>query len=144
MRTIGFALSLVLLTSGLPAQSTAGLFSAKTLRCEFVLTVAGEMQGDTPTMTTTRRSSELIFDQIDITAGTGRLIGNAAAADVSVIAGDNGITLLELTGAGNLLVTVVHLAKDSLGRFKAVTSRHTAVLGNPIPSQAYGACRAFQ
>ncbi|MHB1095634.1 MAG: hypothetical protein ACYC3F_05635 [Gemmatimonadaceae bacterium] len=124
------------------AQDVARLRATKTFRCTFAASASANMDGDVPKLTTRVDHFELVFDQIDLERGTARLIGNVGAEDVTVIGGSERLSLLEHTGSGNLQVTVIYMAQRSDGQFKAVHSRHTALLGGlPLPSQTYGSCR---
>ncbi len=140
-----FLVLLILLAStSVRAQDMQRLKATTTFRCAFTVNVATEMRGDSPRPTISRDTFELVFDQVDASKGSGRMVGNQGGADVSVIAADEVITLLEPLGSGAIQMTVIYLAQDSEGRFKAVHSRHTvAPGGNPIPSQYYGSCRAL-
>jgi hypothetical protein len=133
---------LVFAASSTNAQDIEKLQTTKTFRCLFTLTVSASMDRDTPQAALNRDRMELVFDQVDLRMGTARLIGNVGAEDVSVIAGEESITFFERTGTGNVQVTAIYMAQDSGGAFKAVHSRHTAMLGGiPIASQMYGSCR---
>lgn len=86
--------------------------------------------------------NEIIFDQIDIAAGTGRMIGEFAT-DVTVINGNRSIHLVEKTKSGNMAITTIFLILDSklnLEKYPFVHSRHMSIMGMPIPSQYYGYC----
>jgi hypothetical protein len=98
-----------------------------------------------PAVTTTQRERfELIFDQVDAQKGTGRLIGNFGGSNVTVLAADEAITILEPVSTGIVQITVIYAARAGDGTFKAVHSRHTSVPGGePLPSQYYGTCRAL-
>lgn len=128
--------------NGAGAQDVAKLRATKTFRCVFTLSASVNMDADAPKAASRPDNLELVFDQVDITKRSGRIIGNAGAEDVTVIAGDERVTLLEATGSGTIQVTVIYVAQRSDGQFKAVHSRHTAMPGGiPIASQMYGSCR---
>lgn len=120
------------------------LQATKTLRCVFTVSATVNMDGDIPRTGSGRDDMELVFDQIDPSEGTARLIGNAGAEDVTVIAGSQQITFVEQTATGTIQLTVVYMARTTHRRFKAVHSRHTAIPGGiPIASQMYGSCQAL-
>lgn len=125
----------------LPAQQTSRLFATRTIRCLLTLSAEGDLDGDAPTARISRDSLELIFDQVDVAKGTGRLVGNQGGADVTVIAGRDAITIIEPLQSGVMHATVIYSAQNSSGHFKVVHSRHPSVRGHPLPSQMYGACR---
>ena len=123
-------------------QDTQKLSSTKTFRCSFVSSVSADMDKDTPRPAVSRDTLELVFDQLDHRAGTGRLIGNHGGSDVNVMSAREAVTILEPLGSGVMHVTVIYLGQTTDGRFKAVHSRHTALPGGqPFPSQFYGSCR---
>lgn len=81
------------------------------------------------------------FDSIDLSAGTGRVIGNAGASDLVVLSGSQSFTLVEQTGTGNYVFTTIFQAKaHSTGEYIAVMSRHMATPSGPFPSQYHGTC----
>lgn len=90
---------------------------------------------------------EIVFDQIDKNAGTARVIGNGGAFDLSAFYfANDSLHLVEVTGAGNMVITTVFDIKNALEgrRSFAVHSRHNnfsrAGQGAPMPSQYYGFC----
>lgn len=84
------------------------------------------------------------FDAIDLVAGTGRLIGNAGASDIVVLASGAGLTLIESTDTGNYVFTTIFADKaKASGEFIAVMSRHMSFDGRPFPSQYHGTCARF-
>jgi len=97
--------------------------------------------------------TQLVFDAIDPTSGTARLIGNAGATDVTLSVNAKGLHFIEVTGSGNLMVTTVFRTAASHGApgtFVFVYSRHFA-LGSAagdsnatIPSQHHGLCAILE
>lgn len=147
MRCILTMVAVLLLATETPsllAQSSAKLRSTKTFRCTFTQSARAIMDRDTPKVESGLEKLELTFDQIDPVKGTGRLIGNAGGADVTVISGSEKTTLLEATPNGTIQVTVIYMSQRSDGAFKSVHSRHTAAPGGvPMASQMYGSCLAL-
>ncbi len=62
------------------------------------------------------------------------LMGNAGSSEVQVVANTNGISFVEITGSGNVMVTAITTAGDS------VHSRNGIMFDQLIPSQYYGKC----
>ena len=72
---------------------------------------------------------------IDNEAQESYLLGNNGSAKVVKINGAEGITFIEVTGAGNVMMTAI--TSESLD---SVHSRHSILMGKMIPSQYYGRC----
>lgn len=91
-------------------------------------------------------AGELQFDAIDRHAGTARMIGNQAAADVAILLSPSALTFIEQTTFGSINVTTVFETQvpHSPTGFIAVHSRHaTGMIGPPLPSQYHGTCRVW-
>ena len=67
--------------------------------------------------------------------GTASMIGNAGAAPVHPVIGEDQITFFETTASGNFMMTTI-----DFGRLNSVHSRHTVMNGELVPSQYYGRC----
>lgn len=63
------------------------------------------------------------------------LVGNAGSSEVQEIANESGVSFLEITGSGNVMVTAITESGD------AVHSRNGIMSGKLIPSQHYGKCQ---
>ncbi len=61
-------------------------------------------------------------------------IGNMSSSEVEFIRNIDGISFIEITESGNVMVTAISSAGDS------VHSRNGILLGKVIPSQFYGNC----
>lgn len=148
-RTLGVRVVHALLLGALAslaasAQDVARLRASPTFRCAFASNATADMRGDVPRASLDREQFELVFDQVSVRNGSGRMIGNAGGVDVRVIEGDAGITLIEPLESGFLQITAIYAAQNRDGRFKAVHSRHSAFTAMPIPSQYYGSCAALR
>ena len=77
--------------------------------------------------------------------GNARLMGNVGVSDVLSVVGREVVSFIEFPANAVNAITV-YPAKNGEGRFLAVYSRHTAVLGwgNPSPSQQRGTCRVLE
>jgi len=60
--------------------------------------------------------------------------GNVGVAEVTPSAQLGGVSFIEKTPAGNIMLTTI----DNNGN--AVHSRHTVIFGELVPSQSYGKC----
>lgn len=67
--------------------------------------------------------------------GTASMIGNAGAAPVQPVIGEDQITFFETTASGNFMMTTI-----DFGRLNSVHSRHTVIDSDLVPSQYYGRC----
>lgn len=72
---------------------------------------------------------------IDPSTKKAYLIGNAGSAEVSLVQNSYGLTLVEITGSGNAMVTAITSKGES------VHSRSSIILGDLVPSQYYGKCQ---
>jgi hypothetical protein len=63
------------------------------------------------------------------------MVGNNGSSDLQSFPQRDGITLVEVTGAGNVMVTAITSDGES------VHSRTGILAGKIVPSQYYGACR---
>lgn len=80
----------------------------------------------------------LVFDSINTKAGTARLIGNAGAADVTVLETPNHLNFVEVAPAGNIKLTSIYVTARDL---KAGHFRHVGRIEKPMLSQHYGSCQ---
>ena len=69
---------------------------------------------------------------IDMDAGKAYVLGNVGSEEVSLIPNDDGLTLVEVTGTGNVMVTAISKTGNS------VHSRSGIMFGEIVPSQYYG------
>lgn len=131
-------------TGAVHPQDDVRLRLSSTFRCEFPIGVSGNLQRDSPSSTVFREKFSLVFDNVSVPNGTARMIGNNGGSDIVVSGADEGITLLEPLESGFFQMTVIYAAHNSSGSFKAVHSRHSSLMGWPLPSQYYGSCSAFR
>lgn len=71
---------------------------------------------------------------IDRSSNKAYIMGNAGSAEVTEIANSAGISFLEITGSGNVMVTAIATNGD------AVHSRNGIISNQIIPTQYYGKC----
>ena len=125
-------------------RASEDLFKAQTLSCSFPKFASADW--DNSTLSTRLKEGQdfkIIFDRIDLAAGTARILGTAADAAVSVLRGSFSISIVEVTPAGTPNVTTIFTHLDGDLRFAAVHSRHLEIDG-PLPSQNYGSCEALR
>lgn len=72
---------------------------------------------------------------VDPTAKKAYMLGNLGSTEVKLIPNTDGLTFVEVTGTGNVMVTVI--SDDG----RSVHSRNGIVLGEIVPSQYYGRCK---
>jgi len=124
--------------------STIVFSQTLSFRCNFTDGQITNFDSGTPSTKHESRFTELVFDQIDTTKKTARLIGNVGVAEVQVIEGSQLIHLVEITGSGNLNLTSIFFTDKSKlsGAFPVVHSRHLKTSpSSPLPSQYIGLCR---
>lgn len=115
--------------------------SAKTFRCEFPQGAVQSWQ-DGVAITASEISiiPEIIYDNLDRKQASGRIIGNVASGDITVMPAAQALHLVELTGNGNLNITSIFPAQASDGRFLAAHSRHTGHAQAPVAGHYTGSC----
>lgn len=72
---------------------------------------------------------------VDPTARKAYMLGSLGSTEVKLIQNTGGVTFVEVTGTGNVMVTVI--SDDG----RSVHSRNGIVLGEIVPSQYYGRCK---
>jgi hypothetical protein len=71
---------------------------------------------------------------VDASARKAYLMGNAGSSEVQVIPNQDGISFVEITGSGNVMVTAITNSGE------AVHSRNGIMFKELVPSQFYGKC----
>ena len=130
-----------------PASDAASLFQAQSIRCEWGQGTMASWNEGRPSLEqgSFGMDAGMVFDSIDTRAGTARIIGNAAAGDISVVVTPVGLTFIEQAEAGGLNFTTVftHFVEPENVARVAVTSRHLG-FSSPFPSQYHGTCVILQ
>lgn len=124
--------------------STIVFSQTLSFRCNFTDGQITNFDSGAPSTKHEGKFAELVFDQIDTTKKTARLIGNVGVAQVQVIEGSQLIHLVEITGTGNLNLTSIFFTDKSKlsGAYPVVHSRHLKTSSSsPLPSQYIGLCR---
>ena len=147
MKTI--AVILFFLTIASPSFAVDEAFDklliAKSLKCELGPGVSTEWDEGKIKTESGKFGSSLHFDSIDLEKGTARIIGNQGAEDILSILTLAGISFVETTGLGNMILTTVffeYTDKNSK-QYKMVQSRHVSLMSNAFPSQYYGNCKIW-
>lgn len=71
---------------------------------------------------------------VDVSTRKAYLMGNAGSSEVEVIPNTGGISFIEITASGNVMVTAVTNSGE------AVHSRNGIMFKELVPSQFYGTC----
>lgn len=71
---------------------------------------------------------------VDSTTDKAYLLGNAGSSEVTVIPNSDGVSFIEVTGSGNVMVTAITRSGE------AVHSRNGIMFKELVPSQFYGSC----
>ena len=129
------------------SDDDALLFQAKSIKCEWGQGTIVSWNEGRPFLEQGGfgKDAGIVFDSIDTQAGTARIIGNAAAGDISVVVTPVGLTFIEQATFGGLNFTTVfaHFVEPENVALAAVTSRHLG-FGSPFPSQYHGTCVILQ
>jgi len=126
-------------------QDPTGLLrGARSLQCVFP-SGGSEVLTDSSPRYQPAKGTDGVFDNIDRTKGTARVIGTAGAGDAQVIAGPETLTFIELSPLGYPQVTVVFARfRPRTTELLAADSRHAVVTGRVLVEQYYGSCRVLQ
>ena len=130
------------------------LFKAKSIKCTYgngtvanwaILGSDGSPKLETALFAESKADCSVVFDSIDLEKGTARVIGNNGATDVSAKRTPQGVTFIEITPVGNVVIdTVFAKFKQGTSEFICVESRHNDGLSSPIPSQYHGTCKILE
>lgn len=71
---------------------------------------------------------------VDTATKKAYLMGNAGSSEVEIIPNTDGVSFVEITGSGNVMVTTIATSGD------AVHSRNGIMFNALVPSQYYGKC----
>jgi hypothetical protein len=139
------ALLLVTLLQNNAPRTQSSFHSIGSFRCSFDSSEGRNMDASVSRLPSGKMDG-IVFDSIDYSKGTGRMIGNAGATDVSAIRGMFGGSLIEITAGGNVILTTIFSRPAEKGdeMFNAVMSRHIGTgAGAAIVSQFYGTCKGL-
>lgn len=102
------------------------LLRASSIRCQFQEGTKAAWEGGSLNIETAEEKEEVTFDSIDPESGTARLIAERGAADVRVMRTKVGFTFLDVTDAGNPVITTVFafVVPGRQSRYIAVDSHH--------------------
>lgn len=141
-RCTSVGLALAALAAATPVAGQApDLRDVRSWRCDFPITAFADWLADVPEVEVVDgQEFEFYVDNVDIEAGSARLIGNVGAVDMFVVAVGLGVHFTEITSSGNLTVTTIYSEFVEGRGFKAVHARQITLLGIPRPSQNYGFC----
>jgi len=121
------------------------LMNTKCFKCEFGPGASASWDGPRVKVELDAFNNTLIYDSIDVRAGTARIIGNQGSADVLVLQTPQGLTFIETTAMGNITITTIfpEYLKDG-SDFIVVQSRHMNLPSGPLPSQYHGTCKVWE
>jgi hypothetical protein len=118
------AVAVLALSSLLPCMANAATTS---YACRF--TVEASPKG----LAKQEKPFELRF-VVDTETKKSYLVGNAGSSEVEIIPNTDGVSFVEITSSGNVMVTAIATNGS------AVHSRNGIMFKNLIPSQYYGSC----
>jgi hypothetical protein len=118
----------------------------KTFRCTYTESEGRDYERTPPRNLHGESYPEVIFDNIDYTKRSARLIGNVGSSDVGLVDGQLALTFIEISDTGNVIINTIFKSNKSEfdQAFRIATSRHIArPLGGDTVGQFYGTCRAL-
>ena len=122
--------------------STNVFGQSQSFRCNFSDGLSTNWDSGKPSSVKDGRMSEMIFDQVDVKKGTGRMIGNSGSETVQVLKGDGSTHIVERTPSGNMnTTTIFNSTQKNSDLYPVVHSRHINLMGGPFPSQYVGLCK---
>jgi hypothetical protein len=89
---------------------------------------------------------ELIFDKVNSSKGTARLIGNNGIVEIYSLPGSDSVHLIEQTPTGNLSIVTIFTNEKyaKMNSYPVVLSRHMGIASTPLTSQYRGSCRILK
>ena len=122
--------------------STNVFSQTQSFRCNFTDGLVTNWDSGKPSSKRNGNFPELVFDQLDIKKGTGRMIGNSGSENVQVLSGDSSIHIVERTNSGNMnITTIFNPQQKNPNEYPIVHSRHLNLSGGPFTSQFVGLCK---
>ena len=122
--------------------STNVFGQSQSFRCNFSDGISTNWDSGKPSTKRVSDMSELIFDQVDVKKGTGRMIGNSGSETVQVLRGDGSFHIVERTPSGNMnTTTIFNPTQKYSDLYPVVHSRNMNLMSGPFPSQYVGLCK---
>ena len=144
---MGLALLCLTGTVGADDKIFARLLAAKSLKCQLGEGAVGDWMDGKLTVRKDTLGITVYYDAIDLKQGTARFIANGGSGRVIVHTTAAGLTFVEETSAGNLVISTVFAAYQlQTMAFIMVFSRHLSFFsfGTPLPSQYHGTCLVWE
>lgn len=135
-------------TASAVGDLAARLRAARSLRCEYTSSVATWVRNGRPTVEQTKDKGSATYDDINLTMGTARIIGNIGAGDMRAWLDRQGaLWMLERTPAGlEVTTTVFPTYAEGTNEFVVLESRHSmALTGQTVLGEtAFGTCKVLE
>ena len=128
-----------------PAAPPHPLVTSGMLHCTFPLYATVEMVKGTPDVIQGKQELTFKIAGIDTTRRSAQIVGATGTAEATLLLTTTGLTVIERTPIGNVVVTTVFVAGGQGTLRRAVHSRHIGdPTAPPSPSQSYGTCDIVQ
>jgi len=115
------------------------------LKCTFPTYATYEMVKGVPDVIQGKQELAIQIASIDTTRRSAQIIGGTGTAEATLLLTQTGLTVIERTPIGNVIITTVFVAGGQGTTRRAVHSRHYGDLNAPpSPSQSYGSCEVVQ
>jgi hypothetical protein len=144
----------LLLTYGATVTATGAdnpglrLRNARSLRCMYTSSVATWVRGGERSVEQTNDKGTATYDNIDVTKGTARIIGNIGAGDIRVWLDAQGdLWMLEKTPSGNAFVTTVFpMYAPRTSDFIVLEARHSLSISgtSALGEESFGTCAILE
>lgn len=120
----------------------AGPFvKARALECAFTTYGVAAWNGLSARILTGDDDVRFRVENLDLRRGAARVVSASATVEVTAMATETGLNVIEQTPIGNFILTTVFSAGGTADTYVAVHSRHIGDLTTPpSASQYYGTC----
>ncbi len=128
-------------------DAASRLHAARTLRCTFRASVATWIKSGHRTVEQSRDKSSATYDDINVTKGTARIIGNIGASDLTVWLEHTwgSLWMLERAPSGNVVVTTIFpMYAEGTHDLVALESRHSMAGQSALGEESYGTCEVLE
>ena len=145
--TILIVLLLTYVSATAADEPASRLRAARSLRCTFTATVATWIRSGRRTVEDKSEKGEAVYDNIDLTKGTARIVSNGGASDVVAwVEGSFGsLWFRERAPSGNEITTTIFpMYAEGTNEFVLLEARHSFVGQIGLGQESFGTCKILK